>query len=143
MRGARRSARTVSDQGFRRSELGFTLLEVLVALSILGIAVTIVFQLFSSNLRNLTASEDYVKACVKADALMREVLENEKLDVSSWTQATPDGYRLDVSVADTLSDRTKELPVKLLEVVLTLHWQKDAKERSLTLRTMKMVQRRI
>ncbi len=135
--------RTSTDCRPDRPERGFTLLEVLVALSILGIAMTIVFQLFSSNLRNLTVSEDYINAATRADAIMREVLDDDKLDVRTWSETTSEGYLVDVAVTDALTERTKELPVQLLEVVLTLHWQKDAKEKSLTLRTMKMVEKKI
>ncbi len=37
---------------------GFTLLEVLVALALLGVGVVVVLQLFSANLRSISASED-------------------------------------------------------------------------------------
>ena len=94
---------------------GFTLLEVLVSLSIIAIAVTVVLQLFSVDLRTISASEDYVSAVTKAEAKMREVLDNEFLSETSWSEATPDGYRMDVYVSDVLKDRTANLQVRLLE----------------------------
>ena len=55
----------------RLSIKGFTLIEVIVALSILGIAITVILQLFSVNLRAISQSEDYVMALIQADLKMR------------------------------------------------------------------------
>ncbi len=126
-----------------RSKKGFTLLEVLVALAILGIAVTITFQLFSANLRALTISEDYVQAATKAYARMREVVDDDDLAVKSWRETTTDGYDMEVGVSETLQDRTRDLPVQLLEVTLTIHWKQGAKEKKMTIRTMKMIERKV
>ena len=122
---------------------GFTLLEVLVSLAILGIAITVIMQLFSANLRNLATSEDYVAAAAKAEAKMREVLDNEKLSVGSQSETTNDGYRVDVSITRTLDKRTETLQVVLLEVNVILHWTRGSKNRSLALKTLKTVEKRI
>jgi prepilin-type N-terminal cleavage/methylation domain-containing protein len=123
------------------SPRGFTLLEVLVATAILGIAVAVVLQLFSANLRALALSEDYVSATKRAEAKMREILDDAALTETSFSETTTDGMRTDVSVTDALPERTETLPVKLLEVSLTVHWTKGTKERSLTIRTMKAVKK--
>jgi len=122
---------------------GFTLLEVLVALSILGIALTIILQLFSANLRALSASEDYVSAVARAEAKMREVLDDKDLSEKSWSEITDDGYRMDVSINETLKDRTDNLQVRALEVALTVYWTRNTKNKSLTLRTMKVVNKQV
>lgn len=51
---------------------GFTLLEVLVALAILGIAVVTIIQLFSQGLRLLKLSGDHQRAVLLADQKARE-----------------------------------------------------------------------
>jgi general secretion pathway protein I len=122
---------------------GFTLLEVLVALSILGIAITVILQLFSANLGALSASEDYISAVAKAESKMREILDDKDLSEKSWSEVTDDGYRFDVSITETLQERTDNLQVQLLEVALTLYWKKDTKNKSFTLRTMKVVNKKI
>lgn len=127
----------------RRQNSGFTLLEVLVALSILGIAITILLQLFSSNLRALSASEDYISAVTIAEAKMREILDDKDLSEKSWNETTDDGYNMDVSINETLEDRTDNLQVRVLEVDLTVHWTKNTKNKSLTLRTLKVVNKKI
>lgn len=122
---------------------GFTLLEVLVALAILGIAITVVLQLFSANLRSVAASGDYLSAAVKAEAKMREILDDNALSEKSLSETTKDGYRIDVSVADTLKEKTDSIQVALLDVSVTIHWTNGARERSLTLRTAKVVNKQI
>lgn len=126
-----------------KSKRGFTLLEILVALSILGIAITILLQLFSANLRSLSASEDYVFAVSKAEAKMREILDDKDLSERTWSEITDDGYRMDVSISEGLEDRTENLQVRVFEVTLTVSWAKNMKNKSLTLRTMKVVNKKI
>jgi prepilin-type N-terminal cleavage/methylation domain-containing protein len=118
---------------------GFTLLEVLVAVALLGIAITVVLQLFSANLRAISLSGDYVSAATRAEIKMREILDAGALSEGSYSETTPEGYRIDVSVADTLTERTENLPVRLLEVLLTIYWTDGTKQRSMSLRTLRMV----
>jgi prepilin-type N-terminal cleavage/methylation domain-containing protein len=124
---------------FYNSRRGFTLLEVLVATSILGIAVAVVLQLFSANLRALSLSGGYVSAAMRAEAKMREILNDDELSEKISTETTEDGYRIEISVTETLKERTENLQVKLLAIDLTIQWMQGAKERSFTLRTAKVV----
>ncbi len=50
---------------------GFTLLEVLVALTILGLAIVTLMQLSSQGLRLLRISDDYQQAVIVADRIVR------------------------------------------------------------------------
>jgi prepilin-type N-terminal cleavage/methylation domain-containing protein len=120
---------------------GFTLLEVLVSLALLGIALTVILQIFSANLRNISSAEDSVNASAMASARMREIVDTGALTEDQWVETTPEGYNLDVSVSEYMKDRTNNLPVKLMQVDLTIHWMKGAREKSLTLRTVKTVTR--
>ena len=154
MRGIERSTRRASGTilfvtGVRRfrmvssSAKGFTLLEVLVAVALLGIAITVVLQLFSADLRAIAASEEYVSAAARAEAKMREVQDNDTLSEGSTSEITDDGYWVDVSVASTLGERTETLQVMLMDILVTVRWSKGIKEKSLSLRTMKLVNRQI
>jgi type II secretion system protein I len=133
--------------GFERGRLngitGFTLLEILVAIAILGIAVTVVLQLFSADLRAISASEDYVAASTKADVKIRELLADDNLSEMSSSEITEEGDRMDISITDALKDRTENLQVRLLEIDVTIHWTRGTKEKSLTLRTLKVVEKEI
>lgn len=126
-----------------RADTGFTLLEVLVALAVLGIAITVIIQLFSANLRALSVSEDYVSASLRGAEKMRALVDDEELDEKTWTEVSPEGYRLDIAVKENLADRTEILPVKLLEIALTIQWTKGNRARSLTFQTLKLVRKTI
>jgi prepilin-type N-terminal cleavage/methylation domain-containing protein len=118
---------------------GFTLLEVLVALALLSIAGITIFQLFSANLRAINLSGDYVAAEVKALTKLQEVMDRDDIAEGIESEVTGDGYRMDMTVAGALRERTGGLSVRLLDVALTIHWKKNGGEKSLTLRTLKLL----
>ncbi|MCC6345858.1 MAG: prepilin-type N-terminal cleavage/methylation domain-containing protein [Nitrospirales bacterium] len=127
----------------KQHQMGFTLLEVLVALGVLGIALLVIVQLFSANMRSLSASEEYAAAVVRAEGLMREVLDDEDLAGKSWSFRTEDGYLVDVVVQKQEEERIASLPVQLLDISLTLRWKRGTKDRSLVLATLKTVARKL
>lgn len=122
---------------------GFTLLEVLVAVALLGIAITVVLQLFSANLQALSASGDYVTAATRANIKLRELLDEEALTESSWTETSDEGYQVDISVTHALEDRTENLQMSLFEIAVTVSWTKGPRTRSLTMRTLKSLPKQI
>jgi prepilin-type N-terminal cleavage/methylation domain-containing protein len=130
--------RFLRDRGRRA---GFTLLEVLVALAVMAIAGTLILQLFAANLRSISVSADVTAASARADARLRELLADVRPAERTWTETTDDGYRMDVSMAETLAERTEGLPVRMMEVSLTIRWTAGGRERSLELKSMKLVDR--
>jgi type II secretion system protein I len=124
---------------FRNSASGFTLLEVLVAIAIVGIAVTAIVELFSSNLRAISTSEDQVRASLAAEARMREVLDDKGIAEKAWSEVTTDGYRVDVAVKKVHTDRAETIGVALLQVDLSLSWRRGIKNRTIRLSTLKAV----
>ena len=126
-----------------KAEKGFTLLEVLAAVAILGMALAVILQLFSANLRGIAASDEYLAASMVAEAKMREVTDAGDFTERTWTETTNEGYRMDVSIAPALQERTESLPVELHEITLTLYFTRGLKDRTITLRTMRKAARRI
>ena len=126
-----------------KTDAGFTLLEVIVAFALLATTVTVILQLFSSNLRVLSTSEDFVWATARAEAAMREVLDRKDLTVGTSSETTPDGYTVETTISKALETRTRELPLEMLEVDVKLSWSGARGERSMVLKTMKMVKREV
>ncbi|OGW41294.1 MAG: hypothetical protein A2Y97_06740 [Nitrospirae bacterium RBG_13_39_12] len=112
-------------------------------MALLGIAITVVLQLFSANLSAISASGDYISASTKAAAKMREILADDSLSEKSLSEVTDDGYRIEVSITDAIEERTENLQIKLLQIDLTIHWTKGIKDKSITLRTMKVVNKEV
>lgn len=125
--------------GARQTSSGFTLLEVLVALSILGVAVLTLVQLFSANLKSLSASEEYVSLSLEAQAKMREVLTNKEFTERSWNGVSDNGHRFEVSVSQALSERMENLSVKLIEIEVKILWAHGPKDKVVTLKTLKLI----
>jgi type II secretion system protein I len=123
----------------RSGTRGFTLLEVLVALAIMAIATTLVIQLFSADLRAIARSGDVTSAAVRGDSRIREILAEPSPEEKAWSEEAEDGYRIDIAVSEVMKVRTDNLPVKLMEVELTVRWIEGMRERSLHIKTVKMV----
>ena len=126
-----------------RTQRGFTLLEVLAAVAILGMALTVIMQLFSANLQGIAASDDYLAASLAAEAKMREVIARGDFSEQDWSETADEGYRVDVSIRPALEERTESLPVALHEITLSLRFESGSKERTITLRTLRAAARSI
>ena len=121
-----------------RTKGGFTLLEVLVALAVTGIALTVIYQLFSGNLKNISASEDYVAATTAGETKLREFLAEQTLGEGTWTQTTEEGYVVEIHSTEVLKERTENLQVRAFDIDLTLRWKRGGRERSIHLRTLEL-----
>jgi len=124
-----------------RRERGFTLIEILASLTLIGLAVVYLVQLFSANLRTIVTSQDYMEALTRAEAVMREITERDKIEEASWQEETDQGYRVAVSVSEAEKERTEDLPVKLLRIEMTFSWETASRKKSITLRSLKVVER--
>ncbi len=125
------------------SQRGFTLLEILVAFTILGIAITVIIQLFSANTRAIAASQGYSAAVSAAEAKMRAILDTRNLSEGQWDEQTEDGYSANVTVSEILTERTTGLPLKMQSIRLVLYWMNGSKQKTVVLRTARVVERPI
>lgn len=123
---------------------GFTLIEVLVALTILGLTLGSMFAAFQGGLRNIDAAEHYAWAAAIADSRLAEVgyeipLEagNEQRGTEgrfSWTvKVTP--YR-NAAVPDASDPSTDDAP-PLYHVAVSVRWAQALVEREVTLETLR------
>ncbi len=105
-----------------RARRGFTLLEVLVALAILGLAVVTVIQLFGQGLRLLKVAGDYQQAVLLADQKVREVetvregIESGEEGVFQWERRVTI-----VPVSEELTIQSA-VPVRLFRVSAEIQW---------------------
>lgn len=120
---------------------GFTLLEVLAAVAITGMALAVILQLFSANLRGLAASDEYLAASIAAEEKMREVISKGDFSPQTWSETTREGYSVEYSVSPAFTERSDGLLVELHEITLTLRYTGGSKERAITLRTMRAAPR--
>jgi type II secretion system protein I len=123
-------------------ESGFTLLEVLVALSILGIALALTMKLISADLRGVAASDDSMRAVLLAEEEIQKLLAGNEIPVGNRPETERNGWRVEIQVSDELPERTDGLGVSLRKVTATVRRLADRqaglRERTFTLTTLQM-----
>lgn len=114
---------------------GFTLIEVVVSLAILGIALTVIIELFAGGLRLARTSKEYTRAVSYAHARMEEI--NSQTDIEEGTSEGDfdDVYHWRVAMKKVnLLPVEKpwdvKPPVELFEVRVEVMWKSGPKERS-------------
>jgi general secretion pathway protein I len=140
--------RTKSYKGFLTaswnpfSTTGFTLIEIVVALAILGIGLTVIIELFSGGLRLGRTSEEYTRAMGYARMKMEEIISKRNIEEGSDEGDFDKTFRwqVDIKKIDLFPlDKNPDLkpPVDLFQVKVNILWKSGSKERSTILETYK------
>jgi general secretion pathway protein I len=148
MKGLRNMKRTKFYKGILASggnvfsTKGFTLIEIVVALAILGIGLTVIIELFSGGLRLGRTSEEYTRAMGYARMKMEEIISKRNIQ-----EGTDEGdfdktfrWQVDIKKIDLFPlDKNPDLkpPVDLFQVKVNILWKSGSKERSTILETYK------
>lgn len=77
---------------------GFTLLEVLVAFTVLALIMTVLLRIFSDGFRGMTAAEVHAAAALHAQATLASVGAEIPLAPGEWSGTYDDGFRWQVRV---------------------------------------------
>ena len=125
---------------------GFTLIEVVVAIAILGIALTVIIELFAGGLRLARTSKEYTKAVNYVNTKMEEIDSQQTLEEGSTEGEFDETFhwRVTTNKVNILSvERPWEVkpPIQLLKIRVDVLWKSGPKERSTgaeTYRTMKV-----
>jgi general secretion pathway protein I len=122
------------------SERGFTLIEVLTALAILAVSLGVLFQSFSTGLRNVDVSEDYALATGLAESKLATVGIEEPLEAGETTGRFDDRFHWRVIVEPYAEEPADEdaSAVEAFEVVITVAWGEADAERSISLATLRL-----
>ena len=113
---------------------GFSLLEVMIALAILGIAVVAIFQLFSINLRSTQKAEDYTKAIFYARSMMDEAYSFVDPSDESASEEYEEKYTVKRDVG--LKSESDDGKVKVYEIAVSVTWPPSGNFSMTELRTV-------
>jgi len=100
----------------KRQRSGFTLIEVVIAMTILGICLVLVMQLFAGGLRAARTSCDYSRAVLHAKDKMEDLTNNPVQDSGEFD----DGFKWETEVESY--KEVKDEPFKLLKVKVRVMW---------------------
>lgn len=116
---------------------GFSLLEVLVAFSILALSMGVLMQIFSGGLRNVGTSEDYARAVALAEAQL--AITEAEITPGERSGEFGDKFHWDVLVQPLEENSQPSLvkipsSISLMEIAVTVAWQEGKSgTRSITL----------
>lgn len=122
---------------------GFTLLETLVALSVLAIALVVVLQLFSGGLKAGKASDDYTRAVFHGREKMEEMLLATPLEAGILEGDCDGKYRWQTEVApiELPEEEAQVLPFRMMDITVRIFWSQGARDKRFELHTTKILEK--
>ena len=128
----------------RRHQAGFTLVEVIIALALLSIGLTVLLGLISSSLRQAADAERMAEAGSLAQSLMAEVGVDLPISLQERDGQFPNGYRWHLKMYPYGDAREREeWPVGIYMISTEVEWQEGERRRSYALRTLRLGPRQV
>lgn len=127
------------NEGGRHAIKGFSLVEVLVAFSILALSLGVLLALFSSGLRNAGIAHEYSRAVTLAESKLAEVGVTEPLALGQRQGAFDGQYRWRTEVAEYIPEEATMAsePLRAYQVTVRVNWSGALGDRSVALSTLK------
>lgn len=124
-----------------RGHRGFTLIETLVAISILAISLVVLLQLFSGGLKSSRLSDEYTRGIFHAREKMDEILLAGEL-----TEGVIDGefdddfrWRAEARRLDIKEAKDVKLPFRVFNINVDVMWDADGREKHFAISAIKLV----
>jgi len=118
---------------------GFTLLETLVAMSILAISLGVIYQIFGTSLRNIQYTNDYSYAHMLAESKLSEIGKGIPVREGTFEGKFNDKYYwiMDVNRFSSLS-RQKQGLIQPYKITFKILWESSRGEQSIVLKTYRL-----
>ncbi len=117
---------------------GFSLLEILVAFTIMAVSLTIVLKIFSAGVNTAIVSEDYMVATQIAESLMAKTGIEEPLIASEISGTEDDKYQWTVKIENSSQFVEDESNTELMDVQVLVQWgNEQGNGRMIELNTIK------
>lgn len=123
-----------------RGDAGFTIIEVLVAITILGISLILIFATFSQGLTALNVDRAYSTAVILAKSKMGEVDLLEELSGGEEEGLSTGGYLWRREITETLGrpGEEDERRTRLIHVRVVVSWSDGPRQRRVALETLRL-----
>jgi general secretion pathway protein I len=121
---------------------GFTLIEVVIAVAILAVGLTVIIELFAGGLRLVRVSEEYTKAVNYGRIKLEEMTVKSKMEEGSEEGKFDETFRWQVGVKKVellpVEKKTEfKAPVELFQIQVKVIWKSGSRERSTYLESYK------
>lgn len=120
----------------RKSERGFTLLEVIVAFAVVALALGAVFQIFSTGLRSAVVTENYNMATLLAESKLTAMGIEAPLAAGDQSGTFANGYRWQTTVHPYDDEGVVSEVISAFEVTVTVTWGGLTRDRMVSLSTL-------
>ncbi len=128
---------------------GFTLLEVLIAVMILGMSITTILQQFSVALRTGTKTQEVIKAVMHAKEKLEELKVKKELSESNETGSFEDGYEWETYVVPFIYGQEEDddqdyekLRYETFQLKSIVLWQHGERKKQIQLSTLKTIRKK-
>jgi general secretion pathway protein I len=128
-----------------KQQQGFSLMEILVAFSILAISLTVILQVFGKNNRIAFFAQDYTQALTLAESLLDAIGREEKLEAGGNSGIHGKKYHWTTTITehtpveeDIEFDR---IAYQLFQVSVKVEWGVDEHSRSVDLNSLRIAKK--
>jgi len=120
---------------------GFTLIETLIAISVLAISIVVLLQLFSGGLKSSKLSDEYTRGIFHAREKMDEILLAAELNEGVIDGKFDDGFRWSAEARHLDIEEAKDvrLPFRAFNIDVNVMWDADGREKHFTISATKLV----
>lgn len=131
--------RTARERGLRKGEAGFTLVEVIVALAILSLGLSVLLGSISGSLRRTANAARMAEAGALAQSLLAKVGTDLPIRPDDSFGQFPNGYRWHVRMQPYGGAREREAwPVGAYQISTEVEWEEGTGRRSYALTTLRL-----
>lgn len=125
----------------RPSDKGFTLIETLIAISILAISLVTIMQLFSGGLKSSTLSDEYTRGIFHAREKMDEILLAGDLTEGVIDGEFEDGFKWKAEALhlDVQKGKDVKLPFRAFNIRVDVMWDAGGHEKHFAISAIKLV----
>jgi len=126
-----------------KKQQGFSLLEILVAFSILALSLGIILKIFSAGLQTASLAENYTLAVEIAESLRAKIGEEQKLALGESSGQENEYFNWTVQVTsmelDISPQLSPSLAAQIVQVKVIVSWGDENNPRSIDLTTLKLM----
>lgn len=125
----------------RERVAGFSLLEVLVALAVLGISLGVLFRVFGQSLTDVGRAEHYTQAVLVAESQLALIGADPGNALRSYETDVDDRFHVSVDVSP-MAPRSGGVvvPLSAYRVSVTVGWGEGSRRRQVTATTVRLGQ---